>query len=123
MGFGVMASVLTNNVAALAALANGMLPLKRIAEAEGLESLERAKGESPMKRASNRTNVTTANSSQKSETADDGRKLQSRPLIRTGLAWQIVSDLPGRIRFRFAGLRRDPSWRAESRPSWRVPTA
>jgi Cu2+-exporting ATPase len=34
MGFGVMTSVLTNNVAALAALANGMLPLRRIAEAE-----------------------------------------------------------------------------------------
>ena len=30
MGFGVMASVVTNNVAALAALANGMLPLRRI---------------------------------------------------------------------------------------------
>jgi magnesium-transporting ATPase (P-type) len=32
MGFGVMASVVTNNVAALAALANGMLPLRRIAQ-------------------------------------------------------------------------------------------
>jgi Cu2+-exporting ATPase len=32
MGFGVMASVITNNVAALAALANGMLPLRRIAQ-------------------------------------------------------------------------------------------
>ena len=32
MGFGVMASVFTNNVAALAALANGMLPLRRIAQ-------------------------------------------------------------------------------------------
>ena len=31
-----MTSVLTNNVAALAALANGMLPLRRIAEAEAL---------------------------------------------------------------------------------------
>ena len=30
MGFGVMASVVTNNVAALAALANGLLPLRRI---------------------------------------------------------------------------------------------
>ena len=30
MGFGVMASVVTNNVAALGALANGMLPLRRI---------------------------------------------------------------------------------------------
>ena len=34
MGFGVMTSVLTNNVAALAALANGMLPLRRIAQAQ-----------------------------------------------------------------------------------------
>ena len=29
MGFGIMASVVTNNVAALAALANGLLPLRR----------------------------------------------------------------------------------------------
>ncbi len=29
MGFGIMASVLTNNVSALAALANGLLPLRR----------------------------------------------------------------------------------------------
>jgi Cu2+-exporting ATPase len=34
MGFGVMASVITNNVAALAALANGMLPLRRIAQVQ-----------------------------------------------------------------------------------------
>jgi Cu2+-exporting ATPase len=32
MGFGVMASVVTNNVAALAALANGLLPLRRISK-------------------------------------------------------------------------------------------
>jgi Cu2+-exporting ATPase len=37
MGFGVMMSVLTNNVAALAALGNGMLPLRRIAQAQALE--------------------------------------------------------------------------------------
>jgi len=45
MGFGVMASVITNNVAALAALANGMLPLRRIAqvqlEAESKHELRR----------------------------------------------------------------------------------
>ncbi len=34
LGFGIMASVVTNNVAALAALANGMLPLRKIAEAQ-----------------------------------------------------------------------------------------
>ena len=34
LGFGIMASVLTNNVAALAALGNGMLPLRKIAEIE-----------------------------------------------------------------------------------------
>ncbi len=34
LGFGIMASVVTNNVAALAALANGMLPLRKIAELE-----------------------------------------------------------------------------------------
>ena len=40
LGFGVMTSVLTNNVAALAALANGMLPLRRIAEAQAQSQLE-----------------------------------------------------------------------------------
>ena len=40
LGFGVMTSVLTNNVAALAALANGMLPLRRIAHAQTQSQLE-----------------------------------------------------------------------------------
>src|SRR5262249_44604263 len=42
MGFGVMASVVTNNVAALGALANGMLPLRRISRelVEGDEPAE-----------------------------------------------------------------------------------
>jgi P-type E1-E2 ATPase len=40
MGFGVMASVVTNNVAALGALANGMLPLKKIAEAQAQKDHE-----------------------------------------------------------------------------------
>ena len=30
MGFGIMSSVLTNNVSALAALANGLLPLRKV---------------------------------------------------------------------------------------------
>jgi P-type E1-E2 ATPase len=34
MGFGIMTSVVTNNVSALAALANGLLPLRKVAEAE-----------------------------------------------------------------------------------------
>ena len=34
MGFGIMASVVTNNVAALAALANGVLPLRKVAQIE-----------------------------------------------------------------------------------------
>ena len=34
MGFGIMASVVTNNVSALAALANGLLPLRKVARAE-----------------------------------------------------------------------------------------
>lgn len=34
MGFGIMASVLTNNVAALAALGNGLLPLRKVAQLE-----------------------------------------------------------------------------------------
>jgi Cu2+-exporting ATPase len=42
MGFGIMASVVTNNVAALAALANGVLPLREVArlEAERRHRLE-----------------------------------------------------------------------------------
>jgi hypothetical protein len=34
MGFGIMTSVLTNNVTALAALANGVLPLRKVAQLE-----------------------------------------------------------------------------------------
>jgi Cu2+-exporting ATPase len=34
LGFGIMASVITNNVAALAALANGVLPLRKVAQIE-----------------------------------------------------------------------------------------
>jgi Cu2+-exporting ATPase len=34
LGFGIGASVLTNNVAALAALANGLLPMRRVTELE-----------------------------------------------------------------------------------------
>ncbi|MBV8233077.1 MAG: heavy metal translocating P-type ATPase [Planctomycetaceae bacterium] len=34
MGFGIMASVITNNVAALGALANGVLPLRKVAQIE-----------------------------------------------------------------------------------------
>jgi Cu2+-exporting ATPase len=34
LGFGIMASVATNNVAALAALANGLLPLRKVAQIE-----------------------------------------------------------------------------------------
>ena len=34
MGFGIMASVLTNNIAALAALGNGVLPLRKVAQLE-----------------------------------------------------------------------------------------
>jgi cation transport ATPase len=34
MGFGIMASVLTNNLAALAALGNGVLPLRKVAQLE-----------------------------------------------------------------------------------------
>jgi Cu2+-exporting ATPase len=34
MGFGIMASVITNNVAALAALANGVLPMRKVAQIE-----------------------------------------------------------------------------------------
>ena len=40
LGFGIMASVATNNVAALAALANGMLPLRKIAEAQAESEYE-----------------------------------------------------------------------------------
>jgi Cu2+-exporting ATPase len=43
MGFGVMTSVLTNNVAALGALANGMLPLRKIAAAQAESQLVQEK--------------------------------------------------------------------------------
>jgi P-type E1-E2 ATPase len=41
MGFGVMTSVLTNNVSALLALGNGLLPLRKIARAESDRRRER----------------------------------------------------------------------------------
>src|SRR5262245_5313662 len=40
LGFGIMASVLTNNVAAIAALANGMLPLRDVARLQAQKDLE-----------------------------------------------------------------------------------
>lgn len=40
MGFGIMASVLTNNVAAIGALANGMLPLREVSRLQALKDLE-----------------------------------------------------------------------------------
>ena len=40
MGFGIMASVLTNNVAAIAALANGMLPLRDVARLQAQKDFE-----------------------------------------------------------------------------------
>ena len=41
MGFGIMASVFTNNVAAMAALANGMMPLKRIADEQAMKQAQK----------------------------------------------------------------------------------
>lgn len=49
MGFGIMASVLTNNVAALAALANGMMPLKRIADEQAMKEAQREMSETILK--------------------------------------------------------------------------
>ena len=60
-----------------------------------------------MKRASNRTNDTAADPSQKSETAEDGGNASVPTDGSAGPAWQVVSDLPGRIRFQFEGLRRN----------------
>jgi Cu2+-exporting ATPase len=40
MGFGIMASVLTNNVAAIAALINGMLPLREVAKLQAQKDFE-----------------------------------------------------------------------------------
>lgn len=39
MGFGIMASVLTNNVSALAALANGLLPLRKLSRGRSAPAL------------------------------------------------------------------------------------
>ncbi len=41
MGFGIMASVITNNVSALAALANGLLPLRKVGNDRSQEGRER----------------------------------------------------------------------------------
>ena len=40
MGFGIMASVVTNNLAAIAALANGVLPLREVARLQAQQELE-----------------------------------------------------------------------------------
>ena len=40
LGFGIMASVLTNNVAAIAALVNGMLPLRQVARLQAKAEVE-----------------------------------------------------------------------------------
>ena len=40
MGFGIMASVLTNNVAAIAALANGVMPLRKVAQLQAKAEAE-----------------------------------------------------------------------------------
>ena len=47
MGFGIMTSVITNNVAALVALANGLLPLRKIARAEAERKRERERELTP----------------------------------------------------------------------------
>jgi cation transport ATPase len=60
-----------------------------------------------MKRASNRTNDKAARSSKKSESAEDGGEAAALIDHSAASSWQIVSDLPGRIRFRYARLRRD----------------
>ena len=55
LGFGIGASVLTNNIAALAALANGLLPMRRVAqlEAERRHTLEMELRQSGFLRESN----------------------------------------------------------------------
>ena len=40
MGFGIMASVLTNNVAAIGALVNGIMPLREVARLQAQKDLE-----------------------------------------------------------------------------------
>jgi P-type E1-E2 ATPase len=50
MGFGIMTSVITNNVSALAALANGLLPLRKVAQAESERLRDRETTTSPIAR-------------------------------------------------------------------------
>ena len=113
MGFGVMTSVLTNNVAALAALANGMLPLRRIAEAEALaEASTRTRAppaRPPMKRPSRRPKPSPVDDEPPpGPTAATASTTQAPPAEEPSPpAWQVASDLPGRTRFRHAGLRSD----------------
>jgi Cu2+-exporting ATPase len=40
MGLGIMASVFTNNVAAIAALANGIMPLREVARLQARQEME-----------------------------------------------------------------------------------
>jgi Cu2+-exporting ATPase len=76
MGFGIMASVVTNNVAALAALANGVLPLRKVAqlEAERQHRLEVTQSlHDGMKTRSEATRGTPATSSRRNGTATSDR--------------------------------------------------
>ena len=78
MGFGIMASVVTNNVAALAALANGVMPLRKVAQ---IEAERRHRLEMTQSYAMERNSVQTA-----AETADrpgHARGDQSRILALT----------------------------------------
>jgi Cu2+-exporting ATPase len=90
MGFGVMMSVLTNNVAALAALGNGMLPLRKIAAAQAESQLEQEKRFAQAQIARRRevvieqtvTEVTVVAEENAPASVPEGECLYERPLRR-----------------------------------------
>ena len=118
MGFGIMASVVTNNVAALAALANGVLPLRKVAQIEAerrhrLEmtqayAMERNAVHSPAAPADRRAD---ARGDQPASTRGVGMRSRCRPSCNGTpiLPWHRRSsyepDAPAR------GVPQSPRWR------------
>lgn len=81
MGFGIMTSVVTNNVAVLGALANGMLPLRKVAR---LEAERRHRMELSQSCA---------------------RERNARPITRSGSHDQTIAGRAGSRRTQHAHLR------------------
>jgi len=74
MGFGIMASVVTNNVAALAALGNGVLPLRKVAQ---IEAERRHRREMTQAHAMERNSVhpTAASADRRTDASGDRQRV------------------------------------------------